>query len=227
MNPALLEAHDLHKTYQKGAERIDVIAGVSFRVSSGETVSIVGASGAGKSTLLHLLGTLDRPDAGEIIYDGTSVNTLSSHALADLRNTKLGFVFQFHHLLPEFSALENVAMPALIRRIERQKAEELARQALEDVGLGHRLSHKPGELSGGEQQRVALARALVLQPPLLLADEVTGNLDDKTGEEIHELLFSLNRTKKITIIVVTHNRSLAHRMQRHFELAQGHLREYV
>jgi lipoprotein-releasing system ATP-binding protein len=221
----LIEVRELRKSYQKGGATIDVLRGASFDVREGAMVSIVGASGAGKSTLLHLLGTLDAPDAGEIRYRGENLTLLTPAALADFRNRTLGFVFQFHHLLSEFTALENVMMPALIRRTPRERAEALAKQALSDVALGHRLGHKPGELSGGEQQRVALARALVLNPPLILADEVTGNLDEKTGEEIHELLFAINQQRRATLVVVTHNRSLADRMPVRLELASGVVKE--
>jgi lipoprotein-releasing system ATP-binding protein len=222
--PALLQARDLHKQYLKGGVTIDVLKGAELTICKGEMVSIIGASGAGKSTLLHTLGTLDKPDSGSIFYSGQELTKMSPSELADFRNRELGFVFQFHHLLPEFSALENVMMPALIRRRPKQEAEDRARAALTDVGLGHRLDHRPGELSGGEQQRVALARALILNPPLLLADEVTGNLDERTGEEIHELLFALNK-RGVTLIVVTHNRSLADRMPRRLVLQDGLVQE--
>jgi lipoprotein-releasing system ATP-binding protein len=222
---SFLEVKDLHKAYQKGATEIQVLRGASLRLSRGDMVSVTGASGAGKSTLLHLIGTLDAPDRGTIAYDGRDLGQLSSNDLADYRNRELGFVFQFHHLLPEFTALENVTMPALIRRQPRAQAEALATKVLDEVGLSHRLHHRPGELSGGEQQRVALARALVLDPPLLLADEVTGNLDERTGEEIHGLLFELNRQRGVTLLVVTHNMSLANRMPRRLLLEAGALKE--
>jgi lipoprotein-releasing system ATP-binding protein len=222
---SLLVATDLHKSYEKEGGVIQVLKGADLAVSAGETVSIVGASGAGKSTLLHVLGTLDAPDQGQLTYAGRDMATLSPAELADFRNRTMGFVFQFHHLLTEFSALENVMMPALIRRMPRRLAEKIAERALLSVGLAHRLHHKPGELSGGEQQRVALARALVLTPPLILADEVTGNLDDKTGEEIHNLLIEINRGQKTTIVVVTHNRKLADRMQRRLLLEDGVLKD--
>ncbi len=222
---AWLEVTDLHKAYRKGETTVDVLCGVSFAVARGEMVSVIGKSGAGKSTLLHLLGTLDAPDRGRITLDGVDLGTLSSGALADLRNQQIGFVFQFHHLLPEFTALENVMMPALIRRMPRAQAAVRAQAVLTEVDLGHRLTHRPGELSGGEQQRVALARALVLDPPLLLADEVTGNLDQKTGEGIHQLLFELNRKRAITLIVVTHNLTLADRMPRRLNLTDGKIEE--
>ena len=225
MTDKLLEIHDLYKAYRKGDATIHVLSGASFYIEAGAMVSVIGASGAGKSTLLHMLGTLDTPDKGEVSYRGKPLFGLTSAELADFRNRELGFVFQFHHLLPEFSALENVMMPALIRRIPARDATQQATQALKDVGLSHRLSHRPGELSGGEQQRVALARALVLNPPLLLADEVTGNLDERTGEEIHELLFELNRQRNVTLIVVTHNRSLADRMPRRLLLEDGLVKE--
>lgn len=225
MTDSLIEVRDLYKAYEKGGASIEVLRGASLNIAAGELVSVIGKSGAGKSTLLHLLGTLDPPDAGDIRYRGESLVGLSPAALADFRNKELGFVFQFHHLLPEFTAVENVMMPALIRRIPRAEAETRATEALREVGLSHRLTHKPGELSGGEQQRVALARALVLNPPLLLADEVTGNLDDRTGEEIHQLLFDLNQQRGITLIVVTHNRSLADRMPRRLLLEDGLIRE--
>ena len=225
MSECLLEIREVHKTFQKGDERIDVLTGANLKIERGDALSIVGASGAGKSTLLHIMGTLDMPDQGEVFYEDKNLCTLSSPVLADFRNQHLGFVFQFHHLLPEFSALENVMMPALIRRMSRQEAQEKARRVLDEVGLAKRLEHKPGELSGGEQQRVALARALILNPPLLLADEVTGNLDQNTGEEIHKLLADLNEDKGITIVVVTHNESLARSMKRQITLHEGQLVE--
>ncbi len=217
----LLAVRGLSKAYQKGGATIRVLADASFAIGAGEMVSVVGKSGAGKSTLLHLLGTLDAPDQGAISYRGQDLMGMTPGQLADFRNKELGFVFQFHHLLPEFSALENVMMPALIRRLPRAEAEQRALAGLREVGLEQRLSHKPGELSGGEQQRVALARALVLDPPLLLADEVTGNLDERTGEEIHQLLFDLNKRRNVTLVVVTHNRSLADRMPRRLLLEAG------
>ncbi|MBI3179932.1 MAG: ABC transporter ATP-binding protein [Deltaproteobacteria bacterium] len=222
---SLIEVTNLHKAYVKGAARIEVLRGASFSVAAGAMVSVTGKSGAGKSTLLHLIGTLDTPDAGGITYKGRALEALSSADLADFRNRELGFVFQFHHLLPEFSALENVAMPALIRRMAREQATARATQALTDVGLSHRVHHRPGELSGGEQQRVALARALVLDPPLVLADEVTGNLDDKTSEEIHDLLFRINRERGVTFIVVTHKLNWAARMPQRLVIADGLVRE--
>ncbi len=223
--PKLLEIVGLSKAYRKGGALIRVLQSANFAVERGDMVSIMGASGAGKSTLLHLLGTLDVPDAGKIWYAGRDLTGLSSAELADFRNQELGFVFQFHHLLGEFTALENVMMPALIRRLGKGEAMQRAATALAEVGMTHRSGHKPGELSGGEQQRVALARALVLQPPLILADEVTGNLDEATGNTIHELLFELNRKRSVTMIVVTHNRHLADRMPRRLCLEDGLIKE--
>lgn len=225
MSECLLEIRGVHKAFQKGNEHINVLTGADLQIQRGDALSIVGASGAGKSTLLHIMGTLDMPDQGEVFYEEKNLCAMSSPALADFRNQHLGFVFQFHHLLPEFSALENVMMPALIRRMSRQEAQDKASAILHEVGLGERLTHKPGELSGGEQQRVALARALILNPPLLLADEVTGNLDQKTGDEIHKLLVDLNEQKGITIVVVTHNSALASSMQRQIVLQEGLLVE--
>ena len=221
----LISVKGVSKRYTKGSETIQVLDDVSFAIQAGEMVSVIGASGAGKSTLLHVLGTLDAPDKGDILYQGKSLVGLEPAGLADFRNESLGFVFQFHHLLPEFSALENVMMPGLIARRARKETRELAENAIEAVGLAHRLGHKPGELSGGEQQRIALARALVLNPPLILADEVTGNLDEGTGSAIHELLFRLNEERGTTMVVVTHNRSLASQMPRQLILVDHKVRD--
>lgn len=221
----LLWGENLHKAYTKAGRRIDVLKGASLRLGEGEMVSVTGASGAGKSTLLHVLGTLDAMDAGTLHYRGTPLHALRGAELCAFRNRQLGFVFQFHHLLPDFDALENVMMPAWIGRMPSAEAKRRAQTALDEVGLAHRQHHRPKELSGGEQQRVALARALVLEPPLLLADEVTGNLDEKTAEGIHALLFSLNQTRGVSIVVVTHNRGLAERMPRRLVLSGGLLQE--
>jgi lipoprotein-releasing system ATP-binding protein len=221
MNGIGISARGLKKTYHLGTKEVPVLRGVDLDVQAGERMAIVGQSGSGKSTLLHLLGTLDRPDAGDITYDGQSILGFDSTELADLRNRRVGFVFQFHHLLPEFSALENVMMPALIQRMPKQEARPRAMALLESVGLGERVEHKPGELSGGEQQRVALARALMLGPGLLLADEVTGNLDTETGAGIHDLLVRINEEQKITLIVVTHNPDLAEKLGRVTRLKAG------
>jgi len=216
-----IQVRDLEKTYLLEGKRIDVLRGASVDIAEGDLVSLTGPSGAGKSTFLHLLGTLDLPSAGEVRIDGEEVFRREPASLADFRNRHIGFVFQSHYLLPEFTALQNVAMPALVARMTRAEAEALAAESLEAVGLGQRLGHKPGELSGGEQQRVALARALVLKPKLLLADEPTGNLDPATGEAIHELLFEVNQKRGITAVIATHNLALANRMPRRFKLADG------
>jgi lipoprotein-releasing system ATP-binding protein len=221
----LLEARGLHKSYWLGEKEIHVLRGASFALAPGEMASLVGPSGVGKSTFLHVVGTLDPPTAGQVLYDGQDAFAMGEELLARFRNRNVGFVFQFHYLLPEFTALENTAMPALIGRMSRPEAEAVARQMLELVGLAHRMDHKPGELSGGEQQRVALARALVLKPRLLLADEPTGNLDEATGEGIHQLLVDLNQRLGIAAIVVTHNPRLAERMPRRLRLSEGLVEE--
>jgi lipoprotein-releasing system ATP-binding protein len=221
----LLSIHNVFKSYFLHGKRIDVLRGVSLDIQRGELVSLIGASGAGKSTFLHVLGTLDTPAAGELLFEGRSVFTMSDAEIADFRNRTIGFVFQSHYLLPEFTALENVAMPALIQRQDRSKAYVYARELLERVGLGARVEHRPGELSGGEAQRVALARALVLKPPVLLADEPTGNLDPATGEGIHQLLREVNRDLGITAVVVTHNETLARSMPRRLRLVGGQVTE--
>ena len=218
---ALLEVRDIFKSYFLHGKRIDVLRRLSVDIEPGELVSLVGASGAGKSTLLHVLGTLDAPDAGQMSFAGRSVFEMNDAEIAEFRNRTIGFVFQSHYLLPEFSALENVAMPALIQRMDRARALRDARALLERVGLGARVDHRPGELSGGEAQRVALARALVLKPALLLADEPTGNLDPATGEGIHQILREVNRDLGITAVVVTHNESLAQSMPRRLKLGGG------
>jgi len=218
---ARLEVYSLTKEYEHGGANVSVLRGVNLSLDPGEMVAIVGASGVGKSTLLQILGTLDLPTSGSIRFDGEELTRMSPSRLAEFRNRKIGFVFQFHHLLPEFTALENVMMPALIQRISRRVAEKRAADILGRVGLGHRLTHKPSELSGGEQQRVALARAMVLEPELLLADEPTGNLDSHTGEEIHQLFLELNRERGSTLLVVTHNDKLAALMPRRLRMLDG------
>jgi lipoprotein-releasing system ATP-binding protein len=217
----LLEAINLHKRYRSGSIWLEVLKGINLTINSGEIISIVGPSGAGKSTLLHLLGFLDRPTAGEVRLDQENVLSLSNSALANTRNHRIGFLFQFHHLLPEFTAVENVMLPQLIAGHHKKTARQKADSILEQVGLQNRGHHKPGELSGGEQQRVALARALVNDPAVVLADEPTGNLDRATGEKVLELLWFLNKTKNQTFILVTHDESLAHRAHRLVRLVEG------
>jgi lipoprotein-releasing system ATP-binding protein len=206
-----------------GPEALPVLDGIDLEIRKGEMLAIVGASGVGKSTFLHILGGLERPTAGRVLYGDVDLYAMDSDRIARFRNERIGFVFQFHHLLPEFTALENVMMPALIRGMTKAGAARLAAQLLGDVGLGARLRHRPGELSGGEQQRVAVARALVLDPDVVLADEPTGNLDTHTGESVHELLRAINRQKGVTFIVVTHNDKLALRADRVFRMAEGAL----
>jgi len=222
---AHLIVRDLRKTFLHGGRRLEVLRGIDMEVRPGEMVAIVGASGAGKSTFLHVLGTLDAPSSGAILFDGRDLTRLPSARLADFRNREIGFVFQFHHLLPEFTALENVMMPALIQRVPRSEAESRSQAILARVGLSERLTHRPGELSGGEQQRVALARALVLGPRLLLADEPTGNLDTTTGAAMHALFCELNRELGMTMVIVTHNPDLAARLPRQLHMVDGVLGE--
>jgi lipoprotein-releasing system ATP-binding protein len=216
-----VEIRALHKVYEHSGRQLAVLRGIDLVIEAGEMVAVVGASGAGKSTLLHLLGTLDRPSSGDILFDGVPVTRMTAGKLAEFRNRTIGFVFQFHHLLPEFTALENCAMPALVARLPHDEAERRARGLLERVGLADRLTHRPGELSGGEQQRVALARALVMHPRVLLADEPTGNLDTRTGADIHYLMVELNRELGMTMLVVTHNHDLARRMPRRVRMWDG------
>ena len=217
----LVEVSGLTKSYRRPEGEVQVLKGIDLQIGRGETVAVVGVSGAGKSTLLHLLGGLDLPTAGRILFEGVDMAAISSNQLAELRNRRLGFVFQFHHLLPEFSALENTMMPALIAREPAPKARDRATAILTELGLPHRLSHKAGELSGGEQQRVAIARAIVLAPALLLADEPTGNLDAATGLGVENTLLDLNRSHGLTLLIVTHNERLAHRMHRVIRIADG------
>ncbi len=220
---AFLEVRDVFKSYYLHGKRIDVLRGVSVDIERGELVSLVGASGAGKSTFLHVLGTLDAPAAGSMRFEGREVFAMNDAEVAEFRNRTIGFVFQSHYLLPEFSALENVAMPAVIQRRDRARAFRDARELLDRVGLGSRVDHRPGELSGGEAQRVALARALVLKPALLFADEPTGNLDSETGEHVIELLFEMNRERRTTLVLVTHDPELAKRCDRRVHIAAGTL----
>ncbi|MBI1821905.1 MAG: ABC transporter ATP-binding protein [Nitrospirae bacterium] len=221
----LLEVRDLTKKFTLNHHEIEVLRGINLKVMEGEFLSIMGASGVGKSTFLHLLGALDAPTSGEVIFEGKKIDPSNETALADFRNKKVGFVFQFHHLLPEFTALENAAMPAMIQGLSRREAFNMAREMLEDVGLGKRTEHKPGELSGGEQQRVAVARALLLHPALILADEPTGNLDSRTSMEIFHLLRRINQEKKVTFILVTHNEKIAVHGDRLLEMVDGMIKE--
>ena len=217
----LLEVRGLSKTYSSGTNQLEVLSGIDLDLQAGTTTALVGASGAGKSTLMHLLGALDRPTSGTVSFRGENIFSKNDRQLAEFRNKSIGFVFQFHHLLPEFTALENVMMPALIGRTPRQKAREKAEALLVDVGLGQRMTHRPGELSGGEQQRVAIARALALDPELLLADEPTGNLDMKTSDGIHAMLTELQIKKGLTLVIVTHNERLAAAMGTTIHLLDG------
>ncbi|TNE70393.1 ABC transporter ATP-binding protein [bacterium] len=220
----MIQVTDLHKSFlDKNGDRLVILNGASFSIANGEMVSIIGASGTGKSTLLHLLGGLDLPDSGKIHIDGQELSGLKGDALATFRNKKVGFVFQFHHLLPEFTALENAAMPAMIMGMSQKKATELAAEYLNMVGLSHRTTHRPAELSGGEQQRVAIARALINKPSVLLADEPTGNLDQKNAEIILDLFFDVQAKTGITLVLVTHDSQIAAKTNRVMELIDGNL----
>jgi len=225
MNSRVIHCENLGKTYAEGKLRTQVFDGLELSIEQGETVAILGASGAGKSTLLHLLGGLDTPTAGEVFVAGKKMSALSDAARGALRNKALGFVYQFHHLLPEFTALENVMLPVLLNGTQVADASKRAQALLEAVGLGHRLEHKPGELSGGERQRAAVARALVNHPACVLGDEPTGNLDEKTAATVFELMLALNRDQGTSLVLVTHARSLARRLDRVLELHEGKLRE--
>jgi len=224
-NSLLLQCDNLCKTYQEGKMHTDVLRDVSFAMQPGEMMAIVGTSGSGKSTLLHLLGGLDSPTSGEVIFKGKSLNAMSSSAKSELRNRELGFIYQFHHLLPDFTALENVAMPLLIGKKTSAEVQERAMAMLEAVGLQHRSNHRPSELSGGERQRVAIARALVNNPSLVLADEPTGNLDQRNADSIFELLGELNVRQGTAFLVVTHDLHLANRLTRQLEMRDGKLQQ--
>jgi lipoprotein-releasing system ATP-binding protein len=220
---SLLSVRDLHKSFVEGGSEIHVLRGIDLDLNVGERLAIVGESGVGKSTLLHILGTLDRPSRGKILYDGRELPMGDELALCKFRNQQIGFIFQFHYLLPDFSALENVMFPALIQGMDSGPAQAEAERLLELVGLKDRMSHRPGKLSGGEQQRVAVARAVILKPRLLLADEPTGSLDLRIGEEVQDLLFRLNEESRIALVVATHNREFAEKIGRRAELRAGQI----
>ncbi len=213
----MIKAQHIHKSYSE----LHVLKGIDLEIEQGEVVSIVGASGAGKSTLLHILGTLDRADNGQVFFNDVEVNNLSEKKLSDFRNRQIGFVFQFHHLLPEFTALENVCIPAYIQRLSKSKAEKKARELLDLLNLTDRFEHKPSQLSGGEQQRLAVARALINNPTVVLADEPSGNLDSKSAVELHNLFFELRKQLKQTFIIVTHNTELANMADRKLTIVDG------
>lgn len=223
MTEALLETRGLQKEFTTGDGTISILEDLEFTVQRGERIAILGQSGVGKSTLLHVLGTLDHPTGGNVFFEGDDVFAKEPDALARFRNQSLGFVFQFHHLLPEFSALENVMMPGLLRGDAPEAIRAMAHNILDEVGLAHRLDHPVGKLSGGERQRVAVGRALVLDPPLVLADEPTGNLDPETGERVGDLLLDLNQVRSTALVIVTHNERLASRMERALVLEGGQL----
>jgi len=220
-NEVILECRQLTKRYEQGDLNVEVLKGVELQVYAGQRVAIMGASGSGKSTLMHLLGGLEKPSSGQVILDGADLNQISNVKLGQLRNRSLGFIYQFHHLLGEFSLLENVAMPMLIGRRSIKEAEQKAKELLQRVGLGHRIQHKPGELSGGERQRAAVARALINLPKCVLADEPTGNLDSKTAEQIYQLMLELNQELQVSFLVVTHDPDLAARMDHVLHMEDG------
>jgi lipoprotein-releasing system ATP-binding protein len=221
MNDVLLTTKNLSKHFSEGELRVDVLKGIDFSINKNESVAIIGASGSGKSTLLHLLGGLDIPNDGQVLLNGRSMSDLNDEQRGEMRNKHLGFIYQFHHLLPEFSALENVAMPLFIRRDNEKEALNKAAELLEKVGLKDRVQHRPGELSGGERQRAAIARALVTEPACILADEPTGNLDEKTADQVFELILELNQSLGTSLIMVTHNLELSKRVDRVVELKEG------
>jgi lipoprotein-releasing system ATP-binding protein len=225
LTEAILEARDVHKSFRQGPVTLEVLQGINIRVHTGERIAIVGSSGSGKTTLLQILGGLDQPTTGQVLIDGQDIHQQSEQARGALRNRALGFVYQFHHLLPEFTALENVAMPLLVRRMKVSEAEERAGRLLDRVGLGQRLSHRPDQLSGGERQRAAVARALVTEPKIVLADEPTGNLDGTNAESVFALMLELNRELGTSLIVVTHDMRLASRMERIYAIEKGVLTE--
>ncbi len=222
----MIRLNNLSKTFLKDGNKIEVLRGLNLEITRGESLAMLGVSGAGKSTLIHILGTLDHPTDGYLHINGLNVFEWEEKKMARFRNSTIGFIFQFNNLLPEFDALENAMMPALIGGMSPKQASSKSLKLLEEVGLKDRLKHKPGELSGGEQQRVAIARALVMEPEILLADEPTGNLDTETGKKIEDILVNLNKTRKITLVVVTHNKLLAERMSRRIRLRDGKIYDY-
>ncbi len=220
----LFKIENLEKTFENNGAKTEVLKNIDFTIKKGDKCAITGPSGAGKSTLLNIIGTLDKPSTGMVLYKGSNLFSLGQKKLAEFRNNKLGFIFQFHHLLPEFNALENTIMPALIAGKEKSAAEKKGLQLLEKMGLKNRITHKPGEMSGGEQQRVAVARALIMEPEILLADEPTGNLDTPTGREVFNLLLELNNDLGITLIIVTHNEEFALKMSRRITVEDGEIK---
>lgn len=220
----MIEVKGLKKSFFLPAGEVKVLSGIDLSISRGEMLAIVGASGAGKSTLLHIMGTLDKPTSGTVLYENKDVFSLDDYSLASFRNKSIGFVFQFHHLLPEFTAIENVLMPGLINMSGYEEIKKRAEMLLDELGLSERKNHRPGELSGGEQQRVAVARALINEPKVVLADEPTGNLDTHTGKELFKLLLHLNEKKEITFVIVTHNESLSRQCHRVLEMVDGKFR---
>jgi lipoprotein-releasing system ATP-binding protein len=225
MTESVLEARNVQRRFQQGPVTLEVLQAVNLAILAAERLSIVGASGSGKTTLLQILGGLDKPSSGSVLVDGKDIHSLSEKERGELRNHAIGFVYQFHHLLPEFSALENVAMPLLVRRMHTGEAKDRAREILKRVGLGERLTHRPHQLSGGERQRAAVARALVTQPKLVLADEPTGNLDGRNAEQVFELMLELNRERQTSLVIVTHDMRIAARMDRALQIENGTLSE--
>ncbi|MGC8926894.1 MAG: ABC transporter ATP-binding protein [Myxococcota bacterium] len=227
MSDADIIIRDIKKTFYIGTRSVQALNGIDLDIKKGELLCIMGASGAGKSTFLHILGTVERPTEGSITYDSKDIFSLNDNELSEFRNRKIGFVFQFHHLLPDFTAVENVILPALVGGVSRGEAEDMARLLLSELGLGERFEHKPSELSGGEQQRVAIARALIMKPELLLADEPTGNLDTKTGNIVFDMLLKASDKYKTTLILVTHNDEFSKSMPRVIRLRDGRIEEDI
>ena len=219
----MLELTDIYKSYKHNGNTIDVLKGINITINQGDTLAVIGASGVGKSTLLNIMGSLERPTGGQVTFRGRNITDIDESGLCNLRNKEIGFVFQFHHLLPEFNALENTIMPALISRMGMKESKERAEKILKHVGLANRLNHRIGELSGGEQQRVAIARSLMMRPRLLLADEPTGNLDRNTGKEIVDLLLRIREEEGLSMVIVTHNQQLAENMTKVLEIVDGKL----